>query len=131
MNGNTSPWPTRGGYYRQSFRKSISRTITLQSWPCWCKTPVAMNLTTRARIHCRHEHETRWEADGESRACNRHTPVLKRLTHHFQHVALKLRQFVEKQYPVVPKRHFAGPRNRASSDQPRVANRVMRRAKWS
>ena len=31
----------------------------------------------------------------------------ERLAHHFQHVALKFRQLVEKQHAVVPQRNFA------------------------
>lgn len=53
---------------------------------------------------------------------------LERLAHDFQHVALKFRQFIEKENAVVAERNFAGPRHSAATDQTGVADGVVRRA---
>jgi hypothetical protein len=52
----------------------------------------------------------------DSAARDRHASVLERLPHHFEDVALELRQFVEKQHAVMPERDFAGPRNRPAAN---------------
>ena len=83
--------------------------------------------SARARIHRRRQHESRRETQRQRRPRDRHASILERLPHHFQHVALKFRQLIEKQHAVVPQRHFARPRHRSAANQSRIANRMVRR----
>src|SRR6202162_6632692 len=55
--------------------------------------------------------------------------VVKWLAHHFQHVALKLRQFIKKQHALVTQRTSTRARVRPSANQARIANGVVRRTK--
>src|SRR5208282_603849 len=48
----------------------------------------------RARVHGRGQHESRRKADGSRGARDGHAPILERLAHHFQNVALELGQFI-------------------------------------
>jgi hypothetical protein len=59
-------------------------------------------ISARARIHRSRQHESRRKCHRNGRPCYRHHPVLQRLPHHFQHVALKFRQLIQKQHPMVP-----------------------------
>ena len=60
-------------------------------------------------------------------AGNRDFTVFQRLAQHFQHIAAKFRQFIEKEHPIVCKADLAGARNRASACQPCCRDRVVRR----
>src|SRR6202043_4273492 len=98
----------------------------------WRTVALARGITEKSagtRIHCCRQHEARWKTNGKRSAGNRHSAVFERLAHHFEHVALKFRQLVEKQDAVVPERNFSGPGHRSAADQPRVADRVMGCAK--
>ena len=59
----------------------------------------------------------------------RHRAVLQRLPQHLQHIARELRQLIQKQHAVVRQLHLTRPWHRAPADQPRIGDRVMRRAK--
>ena len=52
----------------------------------------------------------------------------QRFTQYLQHVALELRQFVEKQHAVHRHRYFTGARNAATADQRHAGGGVVRRA---
>ena len=62
------------------------------------------------------------------RARNGDAAFFERLAHGFQHAALELRQFVEKQNAVMRERNFAGRRIDVAAEQAGVAGGVMRRA---
>ena len=86
-------------------------------------------VSTRARIHCRHQHEFARERDAAGSTRNRDASILQRLAHHFQGGPMKFRKLIEKEHAVMSKAHLTGIRNRAPSEQADIANRVMRRTK--
>jgi hypothetical protein len=55
--------------------------------------------------------------------------IFERLPEHFQHASIKLRQLVEKQHALVCKGNFTRSRQTATTNQTRVADRVVRRTK--
>src|SRR6266404_9788029 len=88
-----------------------------------------MRKTTWTWIHRRSQHEARWKCHRSRRARNRYRSIFERLTHHFEHVALKLRQFVEKKHAVMRERNFSGARHGAAADQSGIADGMVRRTK--
>src|SRR6185437_1479338 len=86
-------------------------------------------ISARAGIHGRREHESGRESDGNGCARDGHSSVLKGLAHDLQNVALKFGQFIQEENSVVAKRHLTRTRHGATSYQPGVADGVMRRAK--
>src|SRR2546425_4129070 len=80
-----------------------------------------------AGVHGRGEHEARGKRHADGRAGDGHVTVFERLAQHFEHVALKFRQFVEKEHAIVPERDLAWARHRAAAYQTGVADRMVRR----
>src|SRR6266705_1687617 len=104
------------------------RNVTLDHrWCAMAFTGGVAEVPARAGIHCRRQHEPRGKRHGYGGTRNGHSAVLKRLPHDLQNVSLKLWQFVQEQHAIVPQRDFARPRNRAATDQPCIANRMVRR----
>ena len=68
-------------------------------------------VSARAGVHRRDEHELGRERDRAGRARNRNPAVFQRLAHHFESRAFELRQLVEKEDAVVGEAHFARRRN--------------------
>ena len=81
-----------------------------------------------AGIHGRRQHEARRKGQRHRRPADRDLAVLERLAQHVEHVALEFGQLVQKQDAVVRQADFAGTRQRAAADQPRIGNGVVRRA---
>src|SRR5271156_6208707 len=79
-------------------------------------------------IHGGGQHEARRKIHGERCARDGDVAVFQRLAHHFQHVALKFRQLVEKHHSVVAERNFSGARDGAAADEACIADGVVRRA---
>ena len=89
---------------------------------------LVVEVAAGAWVHGRGQHEARREAERHGGARNGDGVILKRLPHHLQHVAWKLRQFVEEQQAVVCERDLARTRNDAAADQACVGDGVVRRA---
>src|SRR4029077_19993415 len=77
-----------------------------------------------ARVHRRRKHESSGKGDRSRGARNRGGAVFERLAHHFEDVALELRQFIEKKHAVVAQRNFSWAGNRAAADQAGIADGV-------
>ena len=67
---------------------------------------LARHLAVRCRVHCRHQHEFRREGHAAGRPGNGGAPLLQRLAHRLEHVALEFRQLVQKEHAVVRQRNF-------------------------
>src|SRR5919202_4606336 len=85
-------------------------------------------IATHAGVHGGREHEGGREGQRHRRAADRHAPVFERLAQDFEDGAVELGQLVEEEHPVVRQGDFAGARDGPAADQPRVADRVVRRA---
>ena len=48
--------------------------------------------------------------------------------HYFQHIALKLRQFIKEEHAIVPQGHLARPWHGSAADEPSIADGVVGRA---
>src|SRR6476469_8082906 len=83
-------------------------------------------VTTRAGIHCRDQHEFARKSNAPGRSRNGNASILQWLTHHFQSGTMKLRQLIEKEDAVVREADLAGDRNGAPAEQPDVAHSMMR-----
>src|ERR1700757_4242458 len=88
-------------------------------------------VTARAWIHCRYEHELRGKCDTPCRARHCDLSILERLTHHFQCRSFELRKLIQKKDTIMGQAYFARIRKRAAAEQTDVADGVMRRAKRS
>ena len=84
--------------------------------------------SARAWIHRCRQHESRRKCQRHGRACNAYSAVLQRLTHHFQHIAWKFRQLVQKQYAVVRERNLARSRDHSTTNQASIGNRMVWRS---
>jgi hypothetical protein len=84
-----------------------------------------------AGIHRGDEHEVRRVGDGRLRTRDRHDSVLDRLAQHFQHLLAELRQLVQKEHTPMREADLARPGLSATADEPRVTDRMVRRAKRS
>src|SRR4029453_171578 len=84
-------------------------------------------VTARTRIHRRYQHELAWKRDAAGGTRHRNASILQRLAHHFEGRAVEFRQLIEKEHAIMSNAHFTRIRNRATSEQPDIANRVMRR----
>ena len=84
--------------------------------------------SARARIHRGSEHEARRKRDGKRGTSDGHAAFFERLAHHFQDVALELRQLVKKNDAVVAERYFSRARHRAAADQSRITDGMVRGA---
>ncbi|OQA25721.1 MAG: hypothetical protein BWY59_01664 [Verrucomicrobia bacterium ADurb.Bin345] len=84
-------------------------------------------MAARARVHRRHEHEAARERHAGRRAGDGDQAVFQRLTHHLEHVAVKLRQLIQEQHSIVREAHLARHRMGSAPEQARVGYRVMGR----
>ncbi|MNF89111.1 hypothetical protein D3C84_716230 [compost metagenome] len=64
-------------------------------------------ISTGARIHCRHQLETRREAYSVTGARHHDVPRLQRLSQDLQYPAVEFRQFIEKQHAMVGEGDFS------------------------
>src|SRR6266704_3242049 len=69
---------------------------------------MSMRSSSGTRIHRRHQHEIRWERHRAGGARDHDAALFERFAQRFQHIPMKLRQFVEKQHAVVGQTDFAG-----------------------
>ena len=83
------------------------------------------------RVHRRDEHDRARQGDFPRAARDGDAAVLHRLAHHLERRALEFREFVEKQHAVVRQTDLPRPWDRAAAEQADVADRVVRRAKWT
>src|SRR5438128_6035262 len=88
-------------------------------------------ISARARVHRRHQHEFTWEGEAAGRARDRYFSVFERLTHHFQRRSFELRQLIEKKDAIVGEAHFARSGERTAAEQTDVADGVMGRSERS
>ncbi|GBE28988.1 hypothetical protein BMS3Bbin03_02946 [bacterium BMS3Bbin03] len=79
-------------------------------------------------IHRRRQHKIGRVGNGQCRPGNGDLSVFQRLPHHFQHIFLEFRQFIQKQNAVVRQAHFTRMGNLSAADQPGIADGVMGRA---
>ena len=77
------------------------------------------------RIHCSHEHKPAGECYAGNSSCNSDKPILKRLAQDLKHIAMKFRQFVEKQYTPVCKAYFTWHRVSSAAEQTCIRDSVM------
>src|ERR1700739_2969968 len=87
-----------------------------------------VEISTGAGIHGGREHEARRKAERHGGAGDGDVVVFERLAHDFEHVARKLRQFVEEEKSVVGQGNFAGTRDDAATNEAGVGDGVMGRA---
>ncbi len=80
-----------------------------------------------ARIHRRHQHETRRIGDAVIDARDRDLAGFQRLAQRVENLGGEFRHLVEEQDAVMRQRNFARPRPQAAADQRRHRRRVMRR----
>src|SRR5687767_4728164 len=85
-------------------------------------------VTARTGVHRGDELEARREKGLARGARDRHASGLERLAQRFEHVAVKLRQLVEKEHPVVRERDLARPRQVAATDERGARGAVVRSA---
>src|SRR5712692_1679710 len=85
-------------------------------------------IAAGTRVHGGSQHEAGGKGYGDRSARYRHGTILQRPAHYLQYIALKLRQFIQKEHAVVAERHLAGPRYGAAADEPSIADGVMRGA---
>src|SRR5579872_1974544 len=90
-----------------------------------------VEISTRAWIHGRREHEPRRKSKRHGGTSNANRTIFQRLTHDFQDVAGKFGKFVEEKNTVMRERYFSRAWDRAAADQSCVGNRVVRRTKWT
>src|SRR5436190_20143499 len=72
-------------------------------------------VTARARIHRRDQHEFARESDAAGCSRNGDPSILQRLAHHFQRGTMKFRQLIEKKHAVVRHADFTGIWNSAAA----------------
>ena len=83
--------------------------VTLNLQRCAAAFMAAViQISARTWIHCRHQHETAGEGDTGRRTGNRHYPIFQRLPQHFQRIAVKLRQFIQKKHTAMRKADSPG-----------------------
>ena len=82
-------------------------------------------MATWTRIHRCDQHKTGWECQTAVRAADGDGLVFHRLAHHFQHVAVELRQLVEEQHAAMRQADFARPRPVAPPNKSGIAVRVV------
>lgn len=105
---------------------AISRDRSLVTKTCFRTVPEA---TTRARIHGGEEKHLGRERDGSVRPSQRYRTLLKRLPQDFEGISTVLGHFIEKKNPAVRETEFTWTQRRASSDEPRIADGVVRSSK--
>ena len=93
--------------------------------------PAVPVVTAGAWVHCRNKHKIGRIGYGGHRPRDRDLPGLQRLAEDFEHSALELRQFIQKQDPVMGQTDLPGPRYLAPSDEGNVRDRMVRRAEGS
>src|SRR2546421_8223073 len=86
-------------------------------------------ISARAGIHCRDQHEFARESQTSGCARDRHFSVFQWLAHHFERGAFEFRQLIEKKNAVVGKAYFARSGECAAAKKSNVADGVMRRTK--
>ena len=72
-------------------------------------------ISARARIHCRDQHEFARESQTSGCARDRHFSVFQWLAHHFERGAFEFRQLIEKKNAVIRQAHFARRRERSAA----------------
>ena len=87
-----------------------------------------MRVPAWTRIHGCGQHESRGKSYRYGCAGNGHRAVFEGLAHDFQNIALKFREFIEKENAIVAERTLARARDGATADQTGVADGVVRRA---
>ena len=91
--------------------------------------PVGMVvITARARIHRSDQHKAGGIIDRETGTRNRDLAILQRLTHHFEHTPVELRQLIEKQYPIMSQADLSRLRISSPAYHRHIRNGMMRRA---
>src|SRR5581483_1326555 len=98
----------RAGYLRHVALNDGLRAVTLAR----AVAPVAAGTW----VHGRRQHKTCGEGQRHGGTSNADGPIFQGLTHDLEHVAGKLRQFVQKQHAVMCERDLAGTRDYAASD---------------
>ncbi len=84
--------------------------------------------TTGTGVHGGDQHEVSRIVDRAHRAGDGNISILQRLPQDLQNVALEFRQLVEKEHPVVRQRNLSGLGHRASADEARIGDRMVRGA---
>jgi hypothetical protein len=84
-----------------------------------------------ARVHRRHQNETRWKRRRIEGTRDGDTPFLQRLPQDFEASAIEFGQLVEKQDAVMSQTDLAWSGHTAAADHAGIANGVMRRSKRS
>jgi hypothetical protein len=62
---------------------------------------ISPKVTAGAGIHTGDQHELRGKSEAGAGPGNGHNPIFQGLTQHFQHSALELGQFIQKQHSPV------------------------------
>ena len=88
-------------------------------------------IAARARIHRSDKHEIAGKLHAVTGTGDGNLTVFQRLAHHFEHIAVELRQFVGKEDTVVRQADFAGLRVLPASDERDGRNGVMGRTEGS
>ena len=84
-------------------------------------------ITARARIHRSDQHKAGRIIDRETGTRNRDLAILQRLTHHFEHTSVELRQLIEKQYPIMSQTDLSRLRISSPAYHRHIRNGMMRR----
>ena len=77
-------------------------------------------------VHRGHEHETGRIFHGEFGAADGDHTILQGLAQHLQHLPFELGQFIQEQHAIVREADLAGLRERTTTDQGHIADRMVR-----
>lgn len=107
------------------YLRQVCRDFLLRTYALALRVPV---ITARARIHRAYQHY-RTRVGYRSRCARyRYLPVFERLAHYLKRAAVKLRELVKKEQPVVREGYLARLRYAAAACKSRGRYRVVRRA---
>jgi len=82
-------------------------------------------MAARAWIHCPDEHESGRVGEGDCGPGDRHLPVFKRLSQKIENASPELREFVQKEHPVVSEADLAGPWKVPASHETGIGDGVV------